>query len=300
MTKYRRVYQGFNDLIAGLMRAQGFYTEMKETVSSLHKNVETFVNNRRSEGGQLLTKIEQSRNQGVNEEADQEQQRLKDLMARMSMEPSGSPVSTGSGNKRQNRPAPLSSASMGSAGHTSSAHPQYNPAASPPVTPRYPITGQQQYMNSPPQQPQQQPQQPYQPTNGYQPHHSMHFQPPAGPQQPRRDSYNYHPGQYNPVPVSPPAHQQYFSPPPGQMGYQNPYQHQGATPQPGQPYIPPGYVPPPPPPGPPPMQQGQQPGQDFGHGNPGFGQRMSQGSQGQQPHAQQGQGDPWAGLSGWR
>ena len=35
MTKYRKVYQSFNDLIAGLNRAQGFYSEMKETVSAL-------------------------------------------------------------------------------------------------------------------------------------------------------------------------------------------------------------------------------------------------------------------------
>ena len=59
MTKYRRVYQSFNDLVAGLSRAQTFYSEMKDTVLSLQKNVETFVNNRRSEGGQLLTKIEE-------------------------------------------------------------------------------------------------------------------------------------------------------------------------------------------------------------------------------------------------
>ncbi|KAJ4337909.1 bck1-like resistance to osmotic shock, partial [Ascochyta clinopodiicola] len=104
MTKYRRVNQSFNDLVAGLNRAQQFYSEMKETVSSLQKNVETFVNNRRSEGGQLLARIEQSKSQG----ADHEQQRLKDLMERMSMEPSGSPVSAGSGRKKS-VPPPLSS-----------------------------------------------------------------------------------------------------------------------------------------------------------------------------------------------
>ncbi|KAF2197530.1 BRO1-domain-containing protein [Delitschia confertaspora ATCC 74209] len=303
LTKYRRVYQSFNDLVAGLLRAQGFYSEMKETVSSLYKNVETFVNNRRSEGGQLLTKIEQQRSQGHNDQADQEQQRLKELMERMSMEPSGSPVSSGGGNKRQNRPAPLSSASMHSSGQTASAHQPYVPIASPPVTPRYPITTQPgQYMTSP----QQQHYQPAAPSNGYQPHQSLHShtssQSQLQSQPPRRESYNnYHPGQYNPV--SPPAHQQYFSPPPNQMqGYQqhqNPYQASSShTPQPGQSYIPPGYVPPPPPPGPPPSQT-----QDYGNyggsypSGPGGYANQQRGSQQQQ---QGGQGDPWAGLQGWR
>ncbi|KAJ4363047.1 bck1-like resistance to osmotic shock [Neocucurbitaria cava] len=250
MTKYRRVYQSFNDLVAGLLRAQNFYSEMKDTVSSLQKNVETFVNNRRSEGGQLLTKIEQSKSQG----ADQEQQRLKELMDRMSMDPSNSPVSQGGGRKKS-VPPPLSS----TPGYSSSGpgHPTYNPAASPPVTPRYPITtapGQQNYMS---------PQQSYGgSSNGYQ-------QPPP----PRRDSYQQYPQQhqsqsshssvYNPAihnqynPVSPPAHQQFFSPPPPQHQQQQPWgqpptqQQWGGTPQPN---LPQGYVPPPPPPGPPPNQ----------------------------------------------
>ncbi|KAF2180616.1 BRO1-domain-containing protein [Zopfia rhizophila CBS 207.26] len=293
MTKYRRVYQSFNDLNAGLERAQGFYSEMKETVSSLHKNVETFVNNRRSEGGQLLSKIEQNKNQGISAQADQEQQRLKDLMERMSIDPSESPVSAGGG-KRQNRPAPLSTSSMQQASYTASSHPQYNPAASPPVTPRYPITaapGQQQYMSPKHQH------QSYQgPSNGYQPHHSF-----QNPNPPRRDSYNqYNPNQYGPV--SPPAHQQYFSPPPGQPQQshqpwgQPPYQ--SSTPQPGPQFqsIPPGYVPPPPPPGPPPNQP-----QDYS----GFGGAYPSGpggyasSQRQSQHGGQG-GDPWAGLSQWK
>lgn len=308
MTKYRRVFQSFNDLIAGLMRAQGFYSEMKDTVSSLHKNVETFVNNRRSEGGQLLSKIEQSKSQG----ADQEQQRLKELMERMSMEPSGSPVSLGSAGRKKSIPAPLSSSSMQQAGYPASTvqgHPAYNPAASPPVTPRYPMSatpGQQQYM-SPGQH------QSYQSQNGFQQQQ----------QQPiRRDSYQtqqyaqqqqqnaYNPNQYGPV--SPPAHQQFFSPPPNQHPQQHqpwgqpPQQpYQSSTPQPGtQSFLPQGYVPPPPPPGPPPNQQQEyaQYGQPYaagpgGYAGSGQGHRGSQSQQGQQ--GQQGQ-DPWAGLSGWK
>ncbi|KAF2791021.1 BRO1-domain-containing protein [Melanomma pulvis-pyrius CBS 109.77] len=309
MTKYRRVFQSFNDLIAGLMRAQGFYSEMKDTVSSLHKNVETFVNNRRSEGGQLLSKIEQSKSQG----ADQEQQRLKELMERMSMEPSGSPVSLGSAGRKKSIPAPLSSSSMQQAGYSASTvqgHPAYNPAASPPVTPRYPVTaapGQQQYM-SPGQH------QSYQSQNGFQQQQ----------QQPiRRDSYQtqqyaqqqqqnaYNPNQYGPV--SPPAHQQFFSPPPNQHPQQHqpwgqpPQQpYQSSTPQPGtQSFLPQGYVPPPPPPGPPPNQQQDyaQYGQPYAAGPGGYaasgqGHRGSQ-SQNQGQQGQQGQ-DPWAGLSGWK
>ncbi|EON98942.1 putative vacuolar protein-sorting protein bro1 protein [Phaeoacremonium minimum UCRPA7] len=61
ISKYRRAYQEFLDLEAGLQSAKRWYTEMKETVESLEKNVESFVNNRRSEGAQLLNQIEQER-----------------------------------------------------------------------------------------------------------------------------------------------------------------------------------------------------------------------------------------------
>ncbi|KAF1830712.1 vacuolar protein-sorting protein bro1 [Decorospora gaudefroyi] len=304
MTRYRRVFQSFNDLVAGLMRAQSFYSEMKDTVSSLQKNVETFVNNRRGEGGQLLAKIEQqSKSQG----ADQEQQRLKELMDRMSMEPSGSPVSQGGGGgRKKNIPPPLSSTPGYSSG-SAAGHPAYNPAASPPVTPRYPMTTGpgQQYMS---------PQQSY--GNGYnqpppprresyqqQQQQQQHY--PTHQQQSSQTSSSYNPAihnQYNPV--SPPAHQQFFSPPPAQhQPWGQPQQQWGPTPQPS---LPQGYVPPPPPPGPPPSQQ-----QDYSHfsqgnypsGPGGYAGGPRQPSQ-QQQQQQQGQGgnaqDPWAGLSGWK
>ncbi|PSN69203.1 BRO1-domain-containing protein [Corynespora cassiicola Philippines] len=309
MTKYRRVYQSFNDLVAGLMRAQSFYSEMKDTVSSLQKNVETFVNNRRSEGGQLLSRIEQSKSQG----ADQEQQRLKELMERMSMEPSGSPVSAGSGRKKS-IPQPLSSTSLQQSGYPASSNQGqsgYIPGASPPATPRYPMTTaqgqpqQQQYMS---------PQQGYpQPSNGFQ-------QPPRresyGQQQPQQQqqqqqqqsqyshqttpSQGYNPNQYGPV--SPPAHQQYFSPPPNQQPWGQPPQgYQSSTPQPG---LPQGYVPPPPPPGPPPshmMDYGQYQGAyPAGPGGYASGGHRSSHSQSQQQQQQGGNTDPWAGLSGWK
>jgi programmed cell death 6-interacting protein len=304
MTKYRRVFQSFNDLSSGLLRAQNFYSEMKDTVLSLHKNVDTFVNNRRGEGGQLLAQIEQkSKTQG----ADQEQQRLKDLMDRMSMEPSGSPNSQGGGRKKS-LPPPLSS-TPGYPSTSNGGHPAYNPAASPPVTPRYPIATApgQQFMS---------PQQPYGGSSN-----AGYNQPPP----PRRESYQQQQSQYpshqpqssqsssgyNPAvhnqynPTSPPAHQQFFSPPPPQHQQHQPWgqapqnqqqQQWGGAPQ-GN--LPQGYVPPPPPPGPPPSQH-----QDYSHfsqgGYPsGPGGYASANRQGQ---GQQGQGgnDPWAGLSGWK
>ncbi|KAF2636781.1 BRO1-domain-containing protein [Massarina eburnea CBS 473.64] len=288
MSKYKRVYQSFNDLNAGLIRAQGFYSEMKDTVSSLHKNVETFVNNRRSEGGQLLQNIEHKKSQG----ADQEQQRLKNLMDRMSMEPAGSP-----NGRKKSIPAPLSSTPTPNQGYpaTSGPHQAYNPAASPPVTPRYHTpSAQQAYMS-----PKQHHQQPY--NNGY----NNQSQPQQSQQQPiRRESYQQQHQQqqqpythghahtssqsqsYNPTnypPVSPPAHQQYFSPPPPQhhqgQPWGQPQQGQGQGQQYGAP-LPQGYVPPPPPPGPPPSA-------DYG----GYGGQYG----GQRAGA-----DPWAGLSGWK
>jgi chromosome segregation ATPase len=57
MSRYRTIARAFNDLNAGLAKAQRFYAEMRETVESLEQNVETFVNNRRSEGAQLLNQI---------------------------------------------------------------------------------------------------------------------------------------------------------------------------------------------------------------------------------------------------
>ena len=204
----------------------------------------------------------------------------------MSMDPAESPSTQPK--KAPHRPPPLQTASMASGQSFHSAHPHYNPAASPPITPRYPLTSlpPSQY-TSPPQN------YPQAGSNGAYQH------PP-----PRRESYNREP--YNPNaygPVSPPAHQQFFSPPPGQLSaFTQTAYPTSTTPQPSHQqqhqnqYIPPGYVPPPPPPGPPPSQQldyssytGSYPSGPGGYAhNPA---RTSQSSQ------QQGQGDPWAGLN---
>jgi len=87
MNKYRRVFNAHEDLIQGLMRAQGFYSEMKESVDSLEKNVESFVSNRRAEGAQLLHSIEQTKNSSADGQAAAEQKRMQELMNRLSMEP---------------------------------------------------------------------------------------------------------------------------------------------------------------------------------------------------------------------
>ncbi|KAL8858503.1 MAG: hypothetical protein Q9178_005001 [Gyalolechia marmorata] len=91
-TKYKRVFQAFNSLVDGLVRAQSFYTEMRDTVESLEKNVETFVSNRRAEGAQLLGQIERDKANYSGGQADRERDRLRELMERMSMDPSSSPT----------------------------------------------------------------------------------------------------------------------------------------------------------------------------------------------------------------
>jgi hypothetical protein len=95
LNKYRRVFNAYEDLTQGLGRAQGFYNEMKESVDSLEKNVESFVSNRRAEGAQLLHQIEQTKNSSAGGQAAAEQKRMQELMNRLSMEPkSSSPSQT--------------------------------------------------------------------------------------------------------------------------------------------------------------------------------------------------------------
>ena len=133
LTKYKKVFQAFNDLIDGLMRAQNFYSEMKETVESLEKNVETFVNNRRSEGAQLLTRIEQDKASSAGSQADRERDRLREIMERMSVDPS--PTKSGT-----QRPTPSSRPSQSNDIHS---------FKSPPVSPPYYSKQPSAYSNGP-------------------------------------------------------------------------------------------------------------------------------------------------------
>jgi hypothetical protein len=335
MSRYKRVFGAHEDLIQGLMRAQGFYSEMKESVDSLEKNVDSFVNNRRAEGAQLLSQIEQNRSNANSGQASAERERLQQLMARMSMEPSPSSP----------KPPPV---------------PAQSPYRSSPISPQYPTTNPDPRFTIPPQRSPRPPSQTPQPSSS---------QPTAGPngyrntpQQPSAlntstnhpfaqgaavpISTGYNPMAYPyqaqlPPPTQPTQHsqqqQQYFSastnqspnspsyPLPGQVQQQpqqsQHQQHSQPTPQlqqlsftspspqlqaqQWQPYIqqqqnqpyglPSGYVPPPPPPGPP------------GGGSqtqypPGTGQYVSGAGgygQGGQRQQQPG-GDPWAGLSAWK
>lgn len=255
LSKYRKVYQAYKDLTAGLSRAQQFYDEMKDTVDSLKKNVDSFVENRRSEGGQLLSSIEASKGSG----ADREQARLKELMERMSVSPSSqqshSPVPSFDAHRTSNRPPPLQQqTSYGQ-------QPPYNPATSPPITPAYRANGMQ--------------------------------------------SPGYNPNMYGAI--SPPAHQQYFSPPPNQQysNYAQPsttqYSQQARQPQ-QYGNMPAGWQPPPPPPGPPPPNEDYSAMQatQYPSGPGGYAHDPRRSAQGAPPQQNGGAADPWAGLSAWK
>lgn len=91
MNRYKKIYNDFLDLFSGLKSAKKWYAEMRDTVQSLDKNVESFVNNRRSEGAQLLNQIEQERAASSaaqkSRQAELERERLRELMERMSVDP---------------------------------------------------------------------------------------------------------------------------------------------------------------------------------------------------------------------
>ncbi|KAH8718998.1 Vacuolar protein-sorting protein BRO1 [Beauveria bassiana] len=285
INRYKRTYQEFLDLYAGLQSAKNWYGEMRESVQSLEKNVETFVNNRRAEGAQLLDQIERDKSSSRSNQAALEQERLRGLMERMSMEGTKSPP-------QKSRPTPTPLFQSGQA-------PRFQQPGN--------YQGQHQMPNSPPAH-----QQTYGGYSSPAPPASTFSQP------------TYNPSQYGitPGPTSPPPNQASFgmntmrqgpqSPPAAQTSFshtqQQPYQgyHQRSyssqsqqhVPQHAQPgYVPPGFVPPPPPPGPPPLG----PQQTVHYGNQDYdptGGRppssQARHGQGQQPH------DPWAGLSAWK
>ena len=285
LSKYRKVYQAYMDLQAGLERATQFYEEMNETVQSMKSNVESFVENRRSEGGQLLGAIEALKGSG----ADREQARLKELMERMSVSPSSGSHSPGP--QEQRRPPPLQ---LGY-GTQHQQQSMYNPIRSPPITPGYGQmndTGMSQQQQTPSYQsfPQQQQQPPTQPTNG------QNYRGESYPHNPQQASYN--PNTYGPV--SPPAHQQFFSPPP-QQNLQQPSTTTYNQQQPQ--YGAPGWQPPPPPPGPPPSQEYQAISamqvSGYPSGPGGYASDPRRSGPGQSSGGGGG-ADPWAGLSGWQ
>ncbi|KAI9746177.1 MAG: bck1-like resistance to osmotic shock [Claussenomyces sp. TS43310] len=284
ISKYKRVYQEFLDLEAGLEAAKKWYGEMKDTVNSLDKNVETFVNNRRSEGAQLLNQIEQDKASTASGQADRERERLRGLMERMSIDPATSPA--GSKNPPL-RPQPLLQSASSSA---------YQPPAI--------FAGQYHVPQSTPP-PSAQPQAAYSSYSSPQP--SSYYMQQSGQ---RSDGYGsgrrpmsqsqgtYDPGSYlrrdQSQPTSPPPTLQQFP----HNAYS--YQHSGPQSSSQQHSMPPGYVPPPPPPGPPPLG----PQQSFPQSNSSY--VPNQGSYTTSPNGhqrlaqQQGSVDPWVGLNAWK
>lgn len=267
-SRYKRIYQEFLDLEAGLQAAKQWYREMKETVDSLDKNVETFVNNRRSEGAQLLSQIEADRASNASGQADRERERLRGLMERMSMDPS---ASSGSGGKQSRSQSLYTTTTQSPRYPTTNIAGQYQIPTSPPPIPAHPQSAHPSYGT--PQ------------NGGFFPVHQQVRQDPYLPQKPTAQTQ----GGYNPAmhpPVSPPPNQTSF--PQNVQSYGRPL-HQPPN---QQQYVPQGYVPPPPPPGPPPLgpqQTFQQPGahgNDYGYGNQRSGQQSSS--------------DPWAGLNAWK
>lgn len=290
--KYKRAYQEFLDLEAGLQSAKRWYAEMKDTVESLEKNVETFVNNRRSEGAQLLNQIEQDRASNKSAQAALEQERLRGLMERMSMEPP--PTSPNPVNSTRPTPSPLNFQ------NSVTRYPQTN------------FAGQYQVPTSPPPNQTQMPQ--YQ--SAYNPSTYGRNPGPTSPP-PTQTSFGGSAG-FRPGPTSPPPTQTSFGQPssrphstygnphgttpsnvPPTGTYGNPHAAPATVPQ---TYVPPGFVPPPPPPGPPPLgpQQTVHYGGDYGYP----GQQHHHHQQQQRPNSTQqqppGQADPWAGLNAWK
>lgn len=291
LTRYKKVFQAFNDLIAGLVRAESFYSEMKDSVESLEKNVETFVSNRRSEGAQLLSQIERDKTSNAGGQADRERDRLRELMERMSVDPSSSSSPIRS-KLSSSRLAPLSRPSHSQSQQQQQQQLQSNPypTKSPEISSPYTSTGLQS------------PEIASVYNNGY-PQYSMlpngHYGRPPG-----RDLYQaggvvgpndpYNPMAYPyQTPVSPPPNQQFYSSNPAVPDYPQ------YPPQPNQ-YMPQGYIPPPPPPGPPPGSQQTFPNPSIPYpaGPGGYAQHPTSRQSGSSQ--QHGQNDPWAGLNAWK
>ena len=269
LAKYRKVFQAFNDLINGLVNAESFYSEMKNTVESLEKNVETFVSNRRSEGAQLLHRIEHDRASSTGGQADRERDRLQQLMERMSVETSSSsptkPMIPRSVSKPE-QPRDLSAPKS-----TPISSPNYLKQPSSIKSPDTPAsfhsgTGQASK--------------------------DQVIQTSAMPV--TRDLYQSATAVGGSDPYNPMAYpyQSVVSPSPAQPTHVSQLYSQH-----GNQYIPQGYVPPPPPPGPPPHSQ-------LNLGNPAFSSAPIPGGYVNQPRPRssvnQSQNDHWAGLNAWK
>lgn len=316
VARYKKVYDAFNSLLSGIVQAQTFYTEMADTVDSLKKNVETFINNRRSEGAQLLSHIEQDKASGAADQEDREREKLRQLMERLSTDPKSSSISSAS----SIAPSQAKSPPPAPATQPPGAYPSVSP---PKMSPHYPP-------NPTPSLPGQQQQQPPPPPPSIPPSHSpasyAQYMNPGStgvaylPNQPFQQgaaaplSEGYNPMAYpfptNPV-SPPPPNQQFYSSTPAPYNPHPHYPGPPTNPSPA-PYMPPGYVPPPPPPRPQQSTTTYPPSTGpFPSGPGGYAQSRPYGSSQHhraqsQSHGQgqgQGQGqssDPWAGLNAWK
>ncbi|KAL9030498.1 MAG: hypothetical protein Q9196_001385 [Gyalolechia fulgens] len=280
MAKYRRVYQAFGGLIGGLLRAQSFYTEMGETVESLDKNVETFVGNRRSEGAQLLAQIERDKSTNTAGQADRERDRLRELMERMSMDPSSYPTMS---TTIRSPPAPMLSETHDFQSNKSHASSNYYSKSS--LTNNVAAS-----LHTPSGLSQDYSQQTAPPNTTY-------FDRGADPLKPTSSSSVSDP--YNPMAY---PYQSALSPPTAGQGVYFPNHTQPASQaysQHGQ-FLPQGYIPPPPP-GPPPPSQMTFGNPDLAHpSGPGGYAHYQPPRQSGGPPTQREQHDPWAGLNAWK
>ncbi|KAL8709292.1 MAG: hypothetical protein Q9220_005885 [cf. Caloplaca sp. 1 TL-2023] len=282
LTKYKKVFQSFKSLVDGLMRAQSFYNEMKDTIEGLEQNVEKFVGSRRSEGAQLLSQIEHDRASITGGHADRERDRLRELMERMSMDPSASPTKS-----TAIRPPPFP---MTSKPHDPVDNKSPTPSSSYDAKPpsafqqlpslQLPTTTQRSFS--------------HQPT----PSNSNHTERMG--EALRIGGFSSTPDPYNPMAY---PFQSPLSPPPAGHAayYPNPAHNiQQAYPPHGQ-YPAQGYIPPPPPPGPPPASQLNFANPELPHpaGLGGYAHYQTPRHNGG-GSTQRDQQDPWAGLNAWK
>lgn len=290
MARYKKVYEAFHGLLSGISQAQAFYKEMSETVDSLNKNVETFINNRRSEGAQLLSQMEREKGNGASEQEDREREKLRQLMDRLSTEPKTSPTPSSAASSKARSPPTVPTATYPGA------------PVSPPnlsshfATPAPPV---QQQQHGVPLSHSPAPYGQFMPPGAAGGMHYVSGQPfQQGAAAPLTESYNPMAYPYQ-TPVSPPPSQQFYSSTPTSYGgYTGPAP--SATPS---QFMHQPYVPPPPPPRPQDTTYPQSTGPfpsgpgGYAHARPYQHHRTKSQSQGQGPPAPS---DPWAGLNAWK
>ncbi|KAK2740731.1 bck1-like resistance to osmotic shock [Myotisia sp. PD_48] len=277
LSKYKKTHMAFKELLNGLSQARAFYMHMRDTIENTKRNVEAFVQNRKSEGGDLLNDLRRDitvARTTSNEEQDQE--KLKSLMERLAVDQT--PLSSQHGAAmRAKSPPPLSS-HYASTLHSARTATPSNAANSG----LYPVYSSGNGVS---------------PVEGYATNHNQS-------QQPALEAYNPMAYLYQP-PISPPPNQQFFNTNP------SPYAgYRGSTPatQPPHPSLTPQYFSPqgfpPPPPPPPRPSPGGYSAAIPGPYPPNYTQprppHSSNPTPQPQPPQSQAHNDPWASLNSWK